>query len=385
VLDAAPSAAVAVRAEAVNRKTADLAIAAAERIELRIAALPIEPDLIARRIEELRKSMAVVESRAGRPIELNDEVELDIVGYIDGKIFLAQRAVWMELRTNAFLPGLFEALVGLRAPESAVIRLRLPAHYPVAEQRGCAAAFAVTIRNAVRRVLPNAASPQFLAARKVKTTAELEKALSEELAAERARLCVDEAKATLLRRLYIDVGVTDAVPDELVEEDLRRRWKAHIGDALALQGVSVDDQKRSLAEFSTPVMRAEARRSVWEQRCLEAVADSFSLQATEEEVHKIISDLSSDMRRSDVESVLYQQAALSKEIVKSYRLHRALVLLLGKAKVHFDSAPRASDRVILAPLPTVGGGGSGGTSTSGGGPRPSGETTAARGLKRPVR
>jgi FKBP-type peptidyl-prolyl cis-trans isomerase (trigger factor) len=272
----------------------------------------------------------------------------------------------------------------LRAPESAVVRLRLPAHYPVVEQRGCAAAFAVTVRSAIRRVLPDANSASFLAARKVKTRADLEQVLSDELAAERARLCVDEAKATLLRRLYIEVGVTDTVPDELVEEDLRRRWKGHIGDALALQGVSVDDQKRSLAEFSTPLMRAEARRSVWEQRCLEAVADAFSLQATEEEVHKIITELSSDMRRSDVESVLYQQAALSKEIVKSYRLHRALVLLLGKAKVHFDSTPRANDRVILAPLPTVGSG-SGGTSTSGGGARPSGETTAARGLKRPVR
>ena len=115
------------------------------------------------------------------------------------------------------------------------------------------------------------------------------------------------------------------------------------------------------------------------------MADAFSLQASEDEVHKIITELSSDMRRSDVESVLYQHAALSKEIVKSYRLHRALVLLLGKAKVHFDSTPRPNDRVILAPLPQVGGSGSGGTSTSGGGARPSGETTAARGLKRPVR
>ncbi len=382
-LDASPGAAVAVKAESATRATADAALAAAAATELTIAALPITPDLVERRMQELRKLISMTESRLGKPVELNDEVEVDLLGYIDGKIFVAQRGAWLELRTNPFLPGLFESLVGLTPPESAVLQLKLPEHYPVVEQRGKVAAFAVTMRAARRRVLPDVNDPIFvqLTGRKVKTRADLERVLNDELAEERGRLCVDEAKASLLRELYIKVGVTDVVPVELVEEELRKRWKAHIGDAMAMQGVSVEDQKKSLVEFSTPVLRAESRRAVWEQRCLEAVADAFGLEATDEEVHKMIAGLAPDIRRGDVESVLYQHSALSKEIVKNLRLHRALVMLLGKAKVNFDSTPRANDRVILTPLPVTGSGSSAGS----GGTRPAGDMTAARGLKRPVK
>ncbi len=378
-LDTAPGAVAAVKAEGASRHTADAAVAAAATTELTIAALPIGPELVARRLEELRKLISMTESRLGKPVEVDDEVEVDILGYIDGKIFMAQRGAWLELRTNPFLPGLFESLVGLTPPESAVLQLRLPDHYPVIEQRGKVAAFAVTMRAARRRVLPDVNDPIFiqLTGRKVKTRAELERVLADELAEERGRLCVDEAKAALLRQLYIQVGIGDAVPEELVEEELRKRWKGHVGDAMALQGISVEDQKKSLVEFSTPSLRGESRRTVWEQRCLEAVADAFGLEATDDEVHKMIAELAPDIRRGDIETVLYQHSALSKEIVKNLRLHRALLLLLGKAKVHFDSTPRANDRVVLAPLPTSGGsGGSGGT-------RPTGEMTATRGLKRP--
>ncbi|HEY1099094.1 MAG TPA: hypothetical protein VGF99_09195, partial [Myxococcota bacterium] len=338
-LDTAPSAVAAVKSSTVNRKTADLALAAADGLQLTIAALPIGADLVARRLEELRKLISMTESRLGQRVELNDEVEVDILGYIDGKIFMAQRGAWLELRTNPFLPGLFESLVGLTPPESAVLQLKLPEHYPVVEQRGKVAAFAVTMRAARRRVLPDVNDPIFiqLTGRKVKTRAELERVLADELAEERGRLCVDEAKAALLRQLYIKVGIDDAVPDELVDEELRRRWKTHIGDAMALQGVTVEEQKKSLAEFSTSVLRAESRRTVWEQRCLESIADAFAIEATDAEVHKMITELAPDIRRGDVESVLYQHSALSKEIVKNLRLHRALLMLLAKAKIEFTA------------------------------------------------
>jgi|GEM_PF-1454015 len=380
-LDAAPSAAVAVKAESATRRTADTALAAAGTITLSIAALPIGADLVARRLEELRKLISMTEPRVRAPVEAGDEVEVDILGYVDGKVFLAQQSAWLDVRPNVFLPGLLEAMVGLTPPESAVFQLRIPEHYPVAEQRGKVAAFAVTIRRARRRVLPDVDDPIFiqLTGRKVKTRAELEAKLADELAEERGRLCVDEAKVGLLRSLYVAIGVNDAVPDDLVDEELRKRWKAHIGDAMALQGVAMDDQKKSLAEFSTAHMRAESRRTVWEQRCLEAVADAHGLEATESEVHKIITELSPDIRRGDVESVLYQHAAISKDIVKNLRLHRALLILLAKATVTFDATPVPENRIILQPLPIAGSGSSAGS----GAPKTSGEMTAARGLKRP--
>lgn len=382
-LDEAPNARVAIKAGGPSTTTAERALAAAAAVELKIAALPIGKDLVARRIEELRKLISMTLPRVRAPVEAGDEVEVDVLGYIDGKVFLAHQAAWLEVRPNPFLPGLIEGLVGLTPPESAVFQLRVPAHYPAPELRGKVAAFAVTLRQARQRVMPEADDPIFLQLtnRNVKTRAELKAKLQDELAEERGRLCVDEAKVGLLRQLYIKVGVNDDVPDDLVDEELRKRWKAAIGDAMALQGVSMDDQKKALADFSTPAMRAEARRTVWEGRLLDAVAEAHQIEATDGEVQKLIADLSPDIRRGDVEAVLYQHAALSKEIVKNLRLHRALLVLLGKAKVVFDPTPPSEQRVILAPLPTTGG--SGAARTGSGATKPSGEMTATRGLKRP--
>lgn len=379
-LDAAPAAQVATKAEGPTKKTAERALAAASTIEVKIAARPITAEMVQWRIDELRRLISMTEPRAfGQPVGLGDEVELDLLGYIDGKVFLAQQASWFDVRANPFLPGLFESLVGVVPPDNVVLQLRLPVNYPVEELRGKVAAFAVSVQRAQRRLMPDADDPIFLqlSHRKARTKKELEQKIEAELVEERARLCVDEAKYTFLRQLYIRVGLDDVVPDELVDEELRNRWKAQVGDAMALHGVSVDEQKRSLAEFSTERQRAEARRTVWEFRCLEAVADLHNLEANEAEVTKLVHDMAPPIRSSDVESVLYQNATLSKEIVKSLRLHRALLLLLGKAKVAFGEAP-PSER-LLAPLVATGSGAPGGS----GAVRPAGDVTAARGLRRP--
>lgn len=385
VLDTAPHAAVQARVEGPGRGVAERALAAASSLELHIAALPISAALVAQRVEELRRMISMTEPRAfAQPVEAGDEVELDLLGYIDGKLFLAQQAGWFDVAANVFLPGLFESLIGIAPPDNAVVQMRLPDHYPVAEHRGQVAAFAITVRRAQKRILPDVDDPIFLqlTSRKATTRAELEAVLVGELTQERARLCVDEAKMQLLRDLYVKVGVDDHVPDELVEDELRRRWKQHIGDALALQGITVEEQKKSLADYSNAAQRSESRRTVWEHRCLEAVADHEGVDATEGELHKIVEQLAPDIRKGDIEALLYQHAALSKDLVTSLRLHRALVVLLGRAKIAFDGTPRPIDK-LLTPLPSGPSGSGSGSASGSGGARPAGDTTAIRGLKRP--
>lgn len=381
VLDTAPNAGRANKGDGLDEKAqAGLAakvLAAAATVELHIAALPISQELVNQRVEELRRLISMTQPRAfGTHIQAGDEVELDLLGYVEGKLFVAQQGAWFDIRPNVFLPGLFEQLIGVAPPDNVVIQLRVPDLYPVEEHRGKTAAFAITVRRAQKRILPDADDPIFLqlTQRSVKTRAALEKVLVEELTDERARLCVDEAKLSLLRELYIKIGVDDVVPDDLVDEELRIRWKKAIGDALAHQGISVEDQKRSLADYSTAAQRAEARRTVWEARVLEAVADAEGVEATEGEVHKMVEELAPNIRKGDVEGLLYQHAALSKELVKNLRLHRALTILLGKAKIAFDGTPKPIEKLFV-PLPQ-----SAPTSGSSAG---SGGVTTSRGLKRP--
>ena len=377
VLDTAPNAQRTARADVPSTALAQKVLEAASTVEIHIAAPPVSRELLLSRIEELRRLVSMTQPRAfGTHIQAGDEVELDILGYVEGKLFLAQNAAWFDIKPNVFLPGLFEQLIGVAPPDNVVIQLRVPDLYHVEGHRGKTAAFAITVRRAQQRILPDADDPLFiqLCNRRVKTRPELERVLVDELTDERARLCVDEAKLTLLRELYIKVGLADDVTDDLVDEELRRRWKKSIGDALAHQGISVDEQKKSLADFSTAAQRAESRRTVWEARALEAVADAEDVAATESEVHKMVEELAPNIRKGDIEGILYQHAALSKDLVKNLRLHRALTILLGRAKIAFDGTPKPIEK-LYTPLPR--------SAPPSGSSSGSGGVTTSRGLKRP--
>ena len=338
-LDSAPAAATA-------GKTAGAGTAAAQRaldraqIELHIPSSPITPTMIKARIQELRRAYAVVRSLGpNQPLRIGDVIQADVTGYVDGRVFLAQVGTWYELAPNAFLPGLFEALQGLRSSHSTVVRLKLPASYPIEELRGKSAVFAVAIRQARQRFVPAALDPAFLEATGTgaKTAAELEQIVGEQLLQERARSLVDEARFAFLRELYCRC-VDDEAPQALIEDELRRRWKEHIGDAMVKQGISLEEQKRSFTAFCTTAMRGEARRTVWEYRTLEAVADHLNLRSDAVEVSKLVSELHPELKKGDVDNMFYHQPGIHKELLKNLRLHRALLALLAQAKISFDGA-----------------------------------------------
>jgi trigger factor len=370
-LDTAPAAQLASKAAAPSKATAERALAAAANIRFSVEARSVSSELVHARIDELRRLISITEPRAfGQAVAAGDEIEIDLIGYVDGKVFLAQEAAWFDVRPNPFLPGFFEALVGVVPPDNVVLRLQLPASYPVEEHRNKPAAFAVSVRRAQQRFVPDADDPVFLqlSHRNAKTRRELEEKIEAELVEERARLCVDEAKYTFLRKLYVAIGLDDAVPEDLVDDELRTRWKTRLGDSMALHGVSVEEQRRSLVEFSTERQRAEARRAVWESRCLEAVATLQGIEVDDDEVPKLFHSFSLPIRASDVDNVLYENAPLAKDIGKSLRLHRALLALMAKATISFTET--ASFGPVLSPLQRTAS-------------QQATDVTAARGLKRP--
>src|SRR5690606_39080400 len=95
---------------------------------------------------------------------------------------------------------------------------------------------------------------------------------------------VNTARALLLRKLYI-ASPADPVDEIAVGEELTQRWRQDIGENLILQGIPVEEQKRSQAEYAADeVLHAEARRCVWEVQVLEAVATVYGIEPDERDL-----------------------------------------------------------------------------------------------------
>ncbi len=374
LLDSAPAAQVAKNLDPATAKNAERALEMASSLEVHVPVGRVTDADIERRIEDIRQTLSWVQPRAyGEHLQPGDEVLLDLLGYMNGDVFLAHTDTWYTLVPNRFLPGLFESLVGAKVPDHRIVHVKLPDDYPVTLQAGRTAVFAVSIKQGRGRKLPDPEDPAFLpfVNRGVKTLDDLREQIKHELVTERAQQMVEHAKLLLLRELYMKC-MDDEVPMMLVDEELTRRWRDFQGEPLIRQGVSIEEQKKSAESFAADQNnRSEARRTIWEYRILEAIAAHHGIEVSEASLRPVLVGIfGPDV---DLDGLLYKNPGLHKDLVKGMRMRRACDVLLKKAKVYFDAPPTPPDKAYKPLIPAR--------------ERPKTEErlvfTAARGLKRP--
>lgn len=375
LLDAAPAAQVAKNVDPATLKSAQRVLDLAAGLEVHVPVGRVTDGDVQRRLDEIRQTLSFVQPRAyGDKLQLGDEVLVDILGYMNGDVFLAHTDTWYSLTPNKFLPGLFESLVGARVPDHSIIHVKLPLDYPVPAHAGRVAVFAVSIKEGRGRTLPDVDDPIFLpfVNRGAKTVAELKTQLREEIVRERAQQMVEHAKLLLLRELYVKC-MDDDVPMELVDEELTRRWRETKGEPLIRQGVSIEEQKKSQHDFGADdVNRAEARRTIWEYRILEAIAAHHGIEVTEETLKPVLQSIFGN--EVDLDGLLYKNPGLHKDLLKGLRMRRATDVLLKMSLIYFDAPPTPADKAYKPLVPAK--------------DRAKGEErlvfTAARGLTRPA-
>jgi trigger factor len=340
LLDSAPAAQVSKTVDPATSKNAERALAMAASLEVHVPVGRVTDGDVERRIEDIRRTLSMVKPRGhGDHLQDGDEVLLDLLGYMGGDVFLAHTDTWYTLAPNKFLPGLFESLVGARVPDHRIVHVRLPDDYPVSLHAGRTAVFAVSIKQGRGRTLADPDDPTFLPFlnRGAKTMAELRVKLREEIVQERAHQMVEHAKLLLLRELYVKC-MDDEVPDELVDEELTRRWREFQGEPLIRQGVSIDDQKKSqLAYAEDAINRSEARRTIWEYRILDAIAAHHGIEISDVQLKPVLVGIfGPDV---EIDGLLYKNPGLHKDLIRGLRYKRATEVLLKKAKVYFDAPP----------------------------------------------
>lgn len=351
ILETAPGAvsATAVKLDDAVKKSAERVLKLAETIELHVpVGLVREADVDAR-IAALRRQLSITSVRqSGEEVNAGDEVHLDLLGYLGGDVFLAETDTWYRVTPNRLLPGLFEALIGLKVPSNRLVNVTLPPDYPVSAQAGRTAVFAIALKAARARKLPEVTDPLFLAITQKPKVADLRAQLKQELIVIRAQQMVEHARLLLLRELYVR-SMGDDVPAALVDEELTRQWRDVQGESQARQGVPIEAQKKSQqAYMQDPTLRGEARRIVWESRTLEAVVAALGIEVGEDELKKTLGAMFGAV---DLDGILYRNPGLHKDLLRGLRLRRAQDALLKKANVAFDAPPTPPGKGLKTLVP----------------------------------
>lgn len=292
--------------------------------------------------DELRREHAKVTERApGERTELGDEVELDVIAYHEGRVvpFSVRSGLVYTLGEDLFWPGLSDGVVGTPVGEAAGFALTLPDDGWAEAWRGRTVQVACTVRAARRVDKPAADDPAFLAATgRGRSLDEVTASLARDLLDDREEERVDFARGLVLDAVL--ARCTFKVPRELVDEEIRQRFRRAEGDTIARWGLSSDEQKQALEGWLDDAMTfLDAEHRVAAALVLGAVAREVGLTVTDEDVADFV-EATAEALGGDVgaarESLLAGDGGPDEAVLKDRLLYLvALEYLVARAEVRF--------------------------------------------------
>lgn len=186
--------------------------------------------------------------KAGDKLQVGDEVLVDMLGYVGGKILplSAKQNLTFVLQPDSIHPGFGSGLIGATVGDTTTVSTTFQYDDLVAGKASATAVFVVDVKGAAELQFPdNLEHPNFLA--KMKRGSSLEEIMSnisQEMADFQASSMVlqgmNEVMATLAKKVKV------AIPSTLIDEEIRVWWGKSEGQFLAEKGIPRADQDSSL-------------------------------------------------------------------------------------------------------------------------------------------
>jgi trigger factor len=334
-------------AQVLDPKALKLPAVAAPSLEGLAVRVPAPDDLtegdLLRRLNEKARAVAKTRERAkGEKLAVGDDVQLDVLGYLDGKLmpFSARFGFWTELGPIPALPGYGEAVAEGAVGDALQVQLVLPDDYPLEAFRGKPARFMVDVRAAREVTLPDLDTPAGVAALGLgKTLDEAVDAIREELEDELAYQLTLEGQDLVLDELVKRAGVQ--VPATLVDEEVRRRWGDAEGRVMVQKEFDVDEQREALQLWlEDPATRGECERRLAIGLVLKAVAEKEKLALTPEKLEALLVEHGAQfgLDAAAVHAGLRESKETTTRLSELGWYLLALEAVLARAKVSFEGA-----------------------------------------------
>jgi len=237
-------------------------------------------------LERARERVARFIDVTDRPVKLDDQVNIDYAGSVDGEPFEGGTAQGQNLTigSGSFIPGFEEGLVGANAGDEVDVHVTFPEDYHAEALKGKAAVFHVKINSIQQKELP-ALDDEFakdvsefdtLAAYRDDARAKLEKRAQDRVDAE----FENEVVEAVVENAEVDVPepmVENQINSMLRDMELRMMYQGmRMDDFLKYTGQTIEDLREAQHD--------EALRRVKTQLVLEAVRGAEGIEATVDEV-----------------------------------------------------------------------------------------------------
>jgi len=293
-----------------------------------------DEQIIGRRIEEMRDSMAQLKPvEAGHPAAIGDFVTFDFEGSLDGVPFQGGKGedFQLELGSGRFIPGFEEQLCGMKEGQEGEIKVNFPENYGKAELAGKEAVFSTTIKEIKIKDLPPLDNELAKELGHCDTLDQLRQQLREEYEKQEKDRIDSEFKENVVKALIEknDLEVPEAMIGQQLELMLDNAKKRLAYQKLSLEMMGLDDERYKLQ------FRSVAESQVKGSLLLEALARQEEITAGESDLNEKFRFMSGDNEQSleAVKKYYLQNAEAKQSLMSQIREDRAIDFLIGKAKI----------------------------------------------------
>lgn len=291
------------------------------------------------RLNEMREGMAELKPlEEGKCAETGNFVVIDFVGSVDGIPFEGGTAesYQLELGSGRFIPGFEDQLVGVKAGEQRTVEVTFPEEYGNKDLAGKAASFAVTVKEAKVKELPELDDEFAMQFGEFETLEQLKTKLAElHKDQETARIKAD-VQDRIVKALIGNNEIE--VPSTLVERQLQMML-SNMKNRLAQQRLSLEMMGMDDESFKTHY-RDSAESQVKGSLLLEAVAKKEGITVDDSDIEAKLRAMAEEAGQDfDRVKDFYEQnhnakenlvAHLNEEKVLGYLLENAVVTEVSK-------------------------------------------------------
>lgn len=249
---------------------------------------PVEEEDVMAELERARERVARTVDVQGRPVKLDDTVNIDYKGFVGEHQFEGGTADGHDLviGSGQFIPGFEEQLIGKTVGEDVDVNVTFPEEYHSEELQGKQATFKVKLNAIQAKELPALDDEFAKDVSECDTLADYKAQIRENLEKKNQEMSDAELENDILEQVV--EGATVDIPNAMIEDQVNNMIR-DMELRMMYQGMRLDDYMKYTGqsiEQLREMYKEDAERRVKSQLVLEAIRSHEKIEADEADIEQ---------------------------------------------------------------------------------------------------
>ncbi|SFR69192.1 trigger factor [[Clostridium] aminophilum] len=291
--------------------------------------------------EDVENELKNIADRSARLVDVTGEIKsgdqtvIDFKGTVDGTAFSGGTAedYPLTIGSNQFIPGFEDQIIGHKTGETFDVNVKFPEDYHAKDLAGKDAVFAVTVKSAKQKELPEINDEFADNHSEFSTLAEMKEDLKKKVQERKTAAAKTENENKVVEKVVENAKVE--LPQPMVDTECRSMIDNY-ANQLQSQGLSLQDYLKYTGQTIDSMMeqlKPNAVKNITTGLVLEAVAKAENIEVSDEDFEKEVQHMADQYKIELEQMKKFVTEDQKEQIVEGLARTKAIDFLVGAANL----------------------------------------------------